>query len=61
MESQRGVTVSREKSCSCPSLHWAMLGFTAGGSGRASSVAITSNAPRIQIVCEIDFTYSCAP
>jgi hypothetical protein len=35
------------------------LGFAAGGSGILSSVAITSNAPRIQIMDQIEFLRVC--
>jgi hypothetical protein len=38
-----------------------LLGFTAGGSGWESSVAITTNASRTQIVPRIDFIYAGAP
>lgn len=36
------------------SLNWAPSGFVAGGSRRLSSVAISSNAPSVQIVHQID-------
>jgi hypothetical protein len=60
-ESQRRIAVSQEVSCRGRTLLAAALGFTAGGSGSVSSAAITSSAPRIQIVHEIDFIWDCAP
>ncbi len=38
-----------------------VCGFTAGGSGTASSEAITINAPKNQIVHDFDFIPACAP
>ena len=38
-----------------------VCGFTAGGSGMASSEAITINAPRTQIMHDFDFIPACAP
>ena len=38
-----------------------VCGFTAGGSGTASSEAITMNAPRTQTMYDFDFIPACAP
>jgi hypothetical protein len=59
-ESQRSAAGAQEQSC-CRTLHSVLLGFTAGGSGWESSVAITTKASRIQIGPRIDFIYAGAP
>jgi hypothetical protein len=60
-ESPRGNAVSQELSWGGWTLQTAALGLTAGGSGRLSSVAATTNATRIQIVHEAVFICSSAP
>src|SRR6185295_14984515 len=60
-ESQRGATVSQAQLSRCNAPLKAVLGFTAGGSGTASSMPITRNAPKIHIVHQIHFIYLRAP
>lgn len=57
-ESQLNAAPAQEQSCKRT---LQILGLTAGGSGWESSVAITTNASRNQMVNRIDFIYADAP